>query len=97
MVSAPVSLQYRSHGRREATAMMIHIFKGIDRVFACTAESSGSSLPEKFGPWEAFKSLELNRGQAQPGINVEECLDDIETFGVHLTKAHVRITAQALS
>jgi hypothetical protein len=77
--------------------MMIYIFRGIDRVFACTAESSGSNLPKKFGPWEAFKSLDLNRGRAQPGLKVDECLDDIEKYGVHLTKAHVRITEQALS
>ncbi|HEY6519258.1 MAG TPA: hypothetical protein VIZ19_07795 [Roseiarcus sp.] len=77
--------------------MMIHVFRGNDRVFACTKESSGSNLPRQFEPWTAFKSLELNRGQAQPGLNVDECLDDIEKYGVHLTKAHVRITEQALS
>ncbi|HEX4534039.1 MAG TPA: hypothetical protein VH000_07395 [Rhizomicrobium sp.] len=77
--------------------MMIHIFRGADRVFACTEDSSGSSLPKQFGPWEPFKSLELNRGQTQPGLNVDECLDDIEKYRVHLTKAHVRITEQILS
>jgi hypothetical protein len=60
--------------------MMIYIFRGIDRVFACTAESSGSNLPRKFAPWEAFKSLGLNRGQTQPGLNVDECFDDIEKY-----------------
>ena len=77
--------------------MMIHIFRSIDRIYACTQESSGSNLPRKFEPWTTFKSLELQRGQAQPGLNVDECLDDIERYGVHVTKAHVRITEQALS
>jgi len=77
--------------------MKIYVFRGIDRYYACTGESDGSNLPEKFGPWEAFKSLELDRGQVQAGLNVDECLDDIEKYGIHMTKAHVRVTEQAFS
>jgi hypothetical protein len=34
----------------------------------------------------------MSKGEAVPGVNAAECLDDIERFGYHLTDAHVRIT-----
>ena len=77
--------------------MQVHIFRGEGRVFGFTRDSEGSNLPAKHGPWSAFKSVELVRGQTQPGVNVEECLDDIERHGLHVTDAHVRITEQAIS
>ena len=76
--------------------MKIDLFRGKDRVFAAVASGSGTRLPESYGPWTAFKSLELMRGQVQPGLAVDECLDDIERFGMHVTDAHVRITEQAI-
>jgi hypothetical protein len=30
------------------------------------------------------------------GVEVDECLADMQTFGVHVTDAHVRITEQAV-
>ncbi len=76
--------------------MEIQAFRGAGRVFAFTGDPKGGNLPRRFGPWTAFKSLDLNRGQAQAGVDVESCLDDIEAHGFHLTDAHVRITEQAL-
>jgi hypothetical protein len=38
----------------------------------------------------------MTKDQAQAGVNVNECLDDIEKHGFHLTDAHVRITGQAI-
>jgi hypothetical protein len=38
----------------------------------------------------------MTRGEAQAGVDVEECLDDIESYGFHMTDAHVRITEQAI-
>ena len=32
-----------------------------------------------------------------PGVEVDECLRDLEVFGVHVTDAHARITEDALS
>jgi hypothetical protein len=62
-------------------------------VFGFTEDSNGTNLPSQFGPWTAFKSLDLNRdGKSTPGVNTSECLDDIEKYGLHLTDAHVRIT-----
>ena len=72
-------------------AMKIHIFRGPGRIFGFTENASGENLPAKYAPWAAFKTLEMTRGQAQPGVNVDECLDDIGKFGLHLTDAHVRI------
>jgi hypothetical protein len=72
--------------------MRVHIFRGTGRTFGFTANGSGENLPSQHGPWAAFKILEMVRGGVQPGVNVDECLDDIDEFGFHLTDAHVRIT-----
>lgn len=77
--------------------MQVFIFRGEGRVFGFTRDSGGGNLPTKQGSWSAFKSVELVRGQTQTGVNVEECLDDIEQHGVHVTDAHVRITEQAIN
>jgi hypothetical protein len=71
--------------------MQIHIFRGPGRVFGCTEDADGANLPEQYRPWSAFKSLEMVRGEAQPGVDVDECLDDVAKYGFHLTDAHVRI------
>ena len=77
--------------------MQVHIFRGEGRIFGFTGDSEGRNLPVKHGPWSAFKTLELVRGQQEPGVNVEECLDDMERHGLHVTDAHARITEQAIS
>jgi hypothetical protein len=76
--------------------MQVHIFRGPGRVFGVTAEPAGANLPSKYAPWTAFKVIEVQRGQRTPGLDVDECLDDLEQFGVHITDAHVRITEDAL-
>jgi len=77
--------------------MQVHIFRGPGRIFGFTGDEAGENLPAQYRPWAAFKTLEMTRGQAQPGVNVDECLDDINEHGFHLTDAHVRITQQATS
>ncbi len=77
--------------------MQLHVFRGQGRVFAFTEDPSGTNLPAQYGPWTEFKTLDLVRGQSQPGVNVDECLDDIEQHGIHVTDAHVRITELAIS
>jgi hypothetical protein len=73
--------------------MQVHVFRGPGRVFGCTEDASGSNLPSRFAPWTSFKVIELRRdGPPTPGVNTEECLDDIERHGFHVTDAHVRIT-----
>ena len=76
--------------------MQVHVFRGPGRVFAVTQASGGENLQLRFAPWTPFKTVDLMEGQAQPGLNVAECLDDIKRFGVHVTDAHVRITEQAM-
>ena len=76
--------------------MQVHIFRGPDRIFGFTADPSGASLPTKYTPWTAFKSIELHRGERTPGVDVTDCLNDLETYGVHVTDAHVRITEDAI-
>lgn len=76
--------------------MQVQIFKGAGRVFCVIEQGSGQALPEPYGPWTEFKSLDMQRDQRQPGVDVNECLDDIAAHGFHLTDAHVRITDKAL-
>jgi hypothetical protein len=72
--------------------MQVHIFRGLGRVFGFTRDNFGGNLPAQYGPWTAFKSFDLARGDVQTSFDVGECLDDIEKFGFHLTDAHARIT-----
>jgi hypothetical protein len=76
--------------------MQLHVFRGVGRVFAFTESSSADDLPERYAPWSLFKSIDVVRGQAQPGVDVDDCLRDIARFGIHVTDAHVRITEQAI-
>ncbi|MGA7386183.1 MAG: hypothetical protein WBW81_16250, partial [Methylocella sp.] len=32
----------------------------------------------------------------QGGVNTDECIDDIEKYGFHLTDAHIRITERVV-
>jgi hypothetical protein len=75
--------------------MQVHIFRGPGRVFGFTAQDDGGNLPARYAPWTAFKTIELTRGTTQPGVDVIDCLDDLEKYGFHLTDAHVRITEQS--
>jgi len=73
--------------------MLVHIFRGPGRVFAFTEDAAGNNLPAQFSPWTAFKSIEVSRdGEPNPSFETDECLDDIEKHGFHVTDAHVRIT-----
>jgi hypothetical protein len=78
--------------------LQVHIFRGQGRIFGFTADEAAKNLPAKYGPWSPFKTVDMIRGVATPGgVDVTECLDDIETYGFHLTDAHKRITGQAVS
>jgi hypothetical protein len=76
--------------------LQVHIFKGPGRVFGVTTDPAGTNLPAKYAPWAAFKTIDLERGAKTPGLDVDECLQDLETHGLHVTDAHVRITEQAM-
>ena len=54
--------------------MQVNVFRGVGRVFAVTESSGANKLPERYAPWTLFKTIEMVRGQAQPGIDVDECL-----------------------
>jgi len=76
--------------------MQVHIFRGPGRIFAFTTQPAGENLPQKYAPWAAFKTIELRKDERTPGVDVNECLDDIAAHGVHVTDAHVRITEEAI-
>ncbi len=65
-------------------------------MFAVTASPDGANLPQKYMPWNFFKTIDLVRGRPTPGLEVEECLNDLDAYGLHVTDAHVRITEEAL-
>ena len=73
--------------------MRVHIFRGPGRVFGFTQDATAANLPSQFAPWTTFKSIDLNRdAEPTPGVDANECLEDIEKHGFHVTDAHVRIT-----
>jgi hypothetical protein len=76
--------------------MQVHIFRGPGRVFGFTEQPSGINLPQKYAPWTAFKTIQLQHGSHMPGVDTDECLRDIENYGVHVTDAHIRITEEAI-
>jgi hypothetical protein len=77
--------------------MLAHIFRGPGRVFGVTGDGTAGNLPSRFSPWTFFKSIELSRdGEARAGVDTNECLEDIEKHGFHITDAHVRITESVI-
>lgn len=76
--------------------MLVHLFRGPGRIFGFTCDLSGANLPPQFAPWAHFKTVEMRRGESMPGVDVAECLADLQAIGVHVTDAHVRITEQAM-
>lgn len=76
--------------------MQVHIFRGPGRIFAFTVQASGDNLPSKYAPWTVFKTIELRRGEPTPGVDVDDCLDDLAAHGLHVTDAHVRMTEEAI-
>jgi hypothetical protein len=82
-------------GNHGARLMLVHIFRG--RVFGFTKDAMGGNLPSQFSPWTAFKSIELSwDGESRAGVDANECLEDIERHGFHITNAHVRITESVI-
>ena len=77
--------------------MQVHIFKGPGRIFAVTSDAAGANLPPKYAPWTPLKAIDLQKGVPTPGLDVDECWSDLETYGLHLTAALRRITEQAIS
>jgi hypothetical protein len=72
--------------------MQAFIFRGPGRVFGVTADEGGTNLPTKFAPWSFFRPVKLSRDEVTPGLDANDCLNDIEKHGFHITDAHVRIT-----
>lgn len=72
--------------------MQVHVFRAAGRVFGFTSDSTGGNLPSGLGEWSQFRTVVMTLGQPTPGVDVDDCLDDIAAHGFHLTDAHVRIT-----
>jgi hypothetical protein len=77
--------------------MLVHIFRGPGRVFGFTEDATGTNLPSQFSPWTTFKSIDVSReGEPTAGLDTNECREDIEKHGFHVTDAHVRITERLI-
>ena len=63
-------LELRLCGTRQTVEkeapMQVEVFRGRDRIFAVVEVGGAGKLPERYGPWTQFKTLELTRGQKQP-------------------------------
>jgi hypothetical protein len=46
--------------------------------------------------WVVFKSIELQKDVPNPGVDVSECLRDLEAYGIHSTDAHILIADDAI-
>jgi len=78
--------------------MRVHVFRGRDRIFGITKDGDGNNLPPQYGPWNLQKTLDMERGEEpRAGVRTEDCLDDIEKYGFHVTDAHVRITESVVN
>ena len=83
-----------NHGGR---LVLVHIFRGPGREFGFTEDATGANLPSQFFPWTAFKSIDLRRdGEPSAGVDTNDCLEDIEKHGFHITDAHVRTTESVI-
>jgi NTE family protein len=74
----------------------VHAFRSQNRVFGFSLDEQGANLPQQYGPWTSFKTIELYHDEPYQGVDVTACLDDIREHGFHLTAAHKRITHLAL-
>src|ERR1700733_15342801 len=74
----------------------VHVLRGQDRVFGFTLEEQGTNLPRQYGPWTAFKTIELHHDEPYQGVDVTVCLEYLGRHGFHLTAAHKCITHLAL-
>jgi hypothetical protein len=73
--------------------MDLCVFRGKGRVFEFTTDNTGGNLPTEYGPWVQFKTLAMSSGEEPRAVvRTDECLDDIDNCGFHITDAHVRIT-----
>lgn len=73
--------------------MYVYVFKGADRIMGFTAEVSGRKLPRARGPWELITRLVMSKDdQPRPVVNTNECFEDIEMHGFHITDNYRRIT-----
>jgi hypothetical protein len=71
---------------------------GYDKCrLALRRNLTADELPSQFSPWTTFESIDLSReGKPTAELDTNECLEDIEKHGFHVTDAHVRITERRI-
>lgn len=75
---------------------IVHVLRGLDRVFGFTLDERGANPSTQYGPWTSFKTIELHHDEPYQGVAVDACLGGISKHGFHLTLAHQRITDLAV-
>jgi hypothetical protein len=63
--------------------------------FITVTSRCAPDLPKDKGPWEHWKSIDMNRGETiKWGIDTDEVLDAIDKNGFFVTKIRIRIIEQ---
>ena len=74
----------------------VYVLRGQERVFGFALDEQGTNLPQQYGPWSPFKTIELHHCEPYPRVDVGACIEDLNRYGFHLTSAHRRIPHLAL-
>jgi hypothetical protein len=59
----------------------VHVLRGQDRVFGFTLDEQGTNLPRQYGPWTAFKTIELYHDEPYQGVDVTICWTTSASMG----------------
>jgi hypothetical protein len=77
--------------------MQVEVYRGAGRIFAFVEAEAEETLPLRYAPWTPFRTVTMVRGRSEQGVDVDDCLNDIEEYGIHVTDAQVRITERAIT
>jgi hypothetical protein len=73
--------------------MMVYVFNSAKnaKVYGFTSDATGANLPAQEGPWNPFKSLEMNAGEkGRIGVDTDAVLMGIADRGHYLTAAEIK-------
>jgi hypothetical protein len=66
--------------------MQVHVFMA-PKHYGFTSDETGLNLPDVGAPWQKFKVIRMERGEApRIGVSADEVLDAIEEDGFYLQR-----------
>lgn len=70
--------------------MQVEVYVGDSGCFAVVPQGGSAKLPVAEGPWGKLKDLDLAQdGEARAGLDVGQCLEDIERQGYHISEVRL--------